>query len=265
MRILAVSDTPIHVIPYRNARPGGTVTAELPILSAEVDRLPSGVDAILATSDLQGREALPGIRLLGEVVAEECDRLAATGVLPAADRIGVVLAGDFYSDPMAGLRGSSGDVISVWGAFGGRFRWVAGVPGNHDELHEFETSGGGYAPANVHLLDGRDVMLGEMRIAGLGGIIGKPNKLHRRSEAEYRRAIHGLLKRQPEMLILHETPGIAEERLRGSAIVREGLDEAPGVLAVVGHCHWPTPLITLANGVQVLNVDSRLVILRGRK
>jgi hypothetical protein len=129
MRILSITQSPLHSIPYRTARPGGgQELADLPLLEAEVDALPEGVQAVLATADLQAREVLPGQRLLGEVLAAECIVLAGLGQLPPAEHMGVLLAGDFYTDLTATIRGSSGDVRSVWEAMAHRFRWVTGVP-----------------------------------------------------------------------------------------------------------------------------------------
>jgi hypothetical protein len=84
------------------------------------DRLNDKLDAIVATSDLQGIVPDPrtgDATLLGVAVAEALEELTFDDVLPPAGRIGVVLAGDLYSVPTADKRGGFGDVASVWHAF----------------------------------------------------------------------------------------------------------------------------------------------------
>ena len=257
--ILSIVSNPLHSIPYRNARPGGGQELNhLPVLEAEVDVLPEGLEAVLATADLQAREVVPGRRLLGEVLAAECVALAEIGRLPPPDRVGVLLAGDFYTDATAMVRGSSGDVRSVWETMSYDFGWVAGVPGNHDELGDLNQRTAG----NLHVLDNKEIRLGGLRIAGLGGIVGNPQRPHRRSEDDYCRDIHRLITIEPDVLVLHESPGVPEQRLRGSAVVRESIAFATKTLIVCGHSHWRVPFVDLPGGPQVLNVDSRCVVLR---
>ena len=259
MHIRSISPEPLHSIPYRSARSGGgQELRDLPILAAEVEGLPWGLEAVLAAADLQAREILPGQRLLGEVLAAECATLAELGQLPPLERTGVILAGDFYTDVTASVRGSTGDIRSVWEAMARHFAWVTGVPGNHDELGDL----GQRTAGNLRVLDGQEVRLSDLRIAGLGGIIGNPRRLHRRSEDEYRRELQQLITAQPDVLVLHESPGVPELRLRGSVTVRESLGSATHTLVICGHCHWASPLANLPSGLQALNVDSRCVVLR---
>ena len=83
--MLSITTEPILEIPFLNAGrgPGGFYVDRLPVLVAAVDRLPDGVDAIVATGDLQGRERFEESkggppRLLGEVLP----RWLSTDVLP---------------------------------------------------------------------------------------------------------------------------------------------------------------------------------------
>jgi hypothetical protein len=46
-------------------------------------------------------------------------------------------------------------------------------------------------------------------------------------------------------------------------VIREVLLRHPPTVVVCGHCHWPEPLATLANGTQIVNVDSRMIVLHG--
>jgi hypothetical protein len=58
MKIVSITTEPILEIPFLNAGKGvgGFNVDRLPVLVATVDRLPDGVNAIVATGDLQGRE-----------------------------------------------------------------------------------------------------------------------------------------------------------------------------------------------------------------
>jgi hypothetical protein len=44
--------------------------------------------------------------------------------------------------------------------------------------------------------------------------------------------------------------------------LRQVLESLPPALVVCGHDHWDSPLTTLDNGSQVLNVAGRVVVLR---
>ena len=55
---------------------------------------------------------------------------------------------------------------------------------------------------------------------------------------------------------------------RGNKAIREFLelvgevDDYPTPLVFCGHTYWDEPLVTMPGGVQVLNVDHRLFVLR---
>ena len=139
MRILSLQSTPLHEWSYLSAAPrGGSEARQLPLLSATVDTLPSELEALIALSDLQGvaPSALDegAAVLLGEVLADELAMLAEVGELPHPQHVGILLAGDLFSESSGSVRGASGDVRSVWLAFAERFRWVAGVAGNDDNF-----------------------------------------------------------------------------------------------------------------------------------
>ena len=50
---------------------------------------------------------------------------------------------------------------------------------------------------------------------------------------------------------------------RGSTAVTDALANESDPLVICGHVHWDDPLGTLPSGAQVLNVDSRAVLLTG--
>ena len=65
----------------------------------------------------------------------------------------------------------------------------------------------------------------------------------------------------PDILILHEGPNGPDAKLIGNQSIRAELATANELLVICGHSHWKVPMTTLFPGVQVLNVDSRVVVL----
>lgn len=270
MKIIQFEPVPFRILPYLNAgRGSGQFTKDpLPIHRAIVDRLPDDTDAIIVTADLQGREvfakgrphSFDGLRLLGETLPAELadDILRDIGEFDRR-RIGVFLAGDFYTVPALDKRGGSGDVTTVWEAFAEQFGWVVGVAGNHDTFGENRTKPR-RLPANAHYLDGEVVRIGGLTIAGLGGIIGNPQRIQRRTEDDYLQCLEELLLQEPEILISHDGPD-ASYGQTGNSNVRYVIDQLPPPLLIRGHSHWYDPFATLASGTQVLNVDARVVVL----
>jgi hypothetical protein len=197
------------------------------------------------------------------VAAAHLRRLCDRGDLPAANRLGVVLAGDFWAEPGCTRRGGMGKVGPVWSAFGGTSRWVVGVLGNHDQYeHERPSGEQSSTPSacRVALLDGDTVEMDGLRLGGVGGILGDSSRPRRKSESRFVELLEGVLRQQPDIVILHEPPEVPEGGCLGKPAVRDSLLRNPPTLLVCGHCHWPTPLQALPNGTQVCNVDSRLIV-----
>ncbi|GMT99890.1 metallophosphoesterase [Corallococcus caeni] len=267
MRILAVDDKPLHEWWYLNAAPrGGSRAERLPLLRGQVDALPGDLEAVIALSDLQGMapHALQdgAAALLGEVVADELAMMGEAGDLPPASRIGIVLAGDLFSNSTADERGASGDVRSVWSAFTRNFRWVVGVAGNHDTFGPARERERFFLEPGRELLDGGVVAPDGLTVGGVSYIIGRPDKLNRREQSAQLERIEAVLLQDPEVLVLHEGPDAPGTGLRGSAVIREAVEPWSRLLVICGHCHWEVPLVTLASGTQVLNVDARAVLLQ---
>ncbi|MEZ4452178.1 MAG: hypothetical protein R3B09_22120 [Nannocystaceae bacterium] len=265
MRIVDIDAEPLHTLEYLDAAPrGGTQLRALPIHRGRVHGLPSQLDALVITSDLQGRAQVREhggeSRLLGEALVEELADLADLEVIPPLDLCGAILAGDLYAAPGANKMGATGDVREVWRAFAAAFRWVAGVAGNHDLFGAPQEQARFGREPGIHLLDGQTVGLDDLRIAGVAGICGRPGKPNRRPPEDFEAAITALLHARPDLLVLHEGPdsGLG----RGNPRVR-ALVEDKRALVVCGHAHWHEPLAELAGGAQVLNVDARVVVLEG--
>lgn len=269
MRIVTIDTAPFDELAYRLVRQDRAVVWErLPLLFATVDEMPNGIDAIIATSDLQGRTAnhenRPG-RLLGEAVAEHCALLGLIGSLPPPDRTGIVLAGDFYSREHLDRRGGSGDVRDVWSAFARHFRWVAGVAGNHDGFSERGPSVPEFRrfveQPRTFFLDAVTVDLDGLRIAGISGVVGNSRKPFRRSEEQFVAEVDRLIAADPDLLIMHDGPEGGPEQ-RGWPAITRALERCHPTILIRGHAHWDLPLATLTNGSQVLNVDARVVVMR---
>jgi hypothetical protein len=195
---------------------------------------------------------------LGEAVVDWYDALAEAHRVPPPDNVGVVLAGDLYSDPLARKRGATGDVGPVWDAFAHRFAWVAGVAGNHDTFTS-RISRHVQRRGHVAVLDGDAVQYGDLRIGGVGGIIGKKGKINRRPLAAFTEAIHRATAEGVDILVLHDGPPGTSATQRGKAELADAFGRRPPLL-VSGHCHWPSPFAPHPEGMH-LNVDGRAVLL----
>lgn len=257
IEIVEVEGEPVGGLRYQNAaRGGGTETQRLVVERARVRGLPAGLDAIVATSDLQGVVLDPRTRgsvLLGVAVAELLEQLAFDGALPPTARTGVVLAGDLYSVPGADKRGGHGDVAPVWAAFAEHFAWVCGVAGNHDDV-------AGVARGDrVHLLDTDVAIVDGLRIGGVGLIAGNPDKKGRRDEDDQLERLDLVAVSGVDLLLCHEGPH-GDRDQRGHARIRAILEDHAVPLTVCGHDHWPRALARHARG-QILNVDARCVVL----
>jgi Icc-related predicted phosphoesterase len=231
-----------------------------------------GLDGLVLASDLQGRELLPptrrnpsspardfreGRRLLGEVAAEAVAGLSASGRLPAGDRLGVVLAGDFWAEPGCTLRGRSGDVRPVWEAFRRGRALVVGVRGNHDGF----VAQPGDAGAGLHLLEGARVSLDGLAFGGVGGLTGNPVKPRTRSEERFTELVRSVARPGIDVLVLHQGPEGDDDLSRGNRAIREVVAELRDVLVVFRHCYWRRAIQDVGEGRWLVNVDSRVLVL----
>lgn len=267
MRIKSFNSVPIRKIPFLNAGKGigSFYVDQLSVNMGQLASLPEDLDAIIATADLQGRERFEDsfgapLRLLGEMLPERLirDVLPDLGVSP--ERTIVILGGDFYTVPDLDRRGGTGDVTGVWQAFADSFKWIVGVPGNHDMFGSSQAPSRRIA-SNADYLDGESVVVDGLKIAGLGGIIGNPGKPHRKTDQDFTRHLEHVLFQEPDIVVLHDGPDGSEKGQRGSPVIRQTLECHAETLLIRGHAHWAQPLAQLANGSQVLNVDCRVAVL----
>ncbi len=232
---------------------------------AWVDQLPDGVAAIVVTSDLQGREHFKHqtgsqLRLLGEWLPQVLAESILPGLSLPTGRIGVFLAGDFYTVPARDKRGGSGDVTTVWQAFGEYFSWVVGVAGNHDTFRDHAKPPNFRKP--LHFLDKHSANVDGLTIAGISGIVGNPDKPWRKPEEEFEEYLFSLQSAEPDVILMHDGPGIPELGYRGSQRMLEAVSFLSKSLIIRGHAHWKQALAELPTGLQILNVDARVVVLR---
>jgi len=257
IEITEIEEAAVADLRYLNAsRRGGTEVCHLAIQRARVRGLPDALDAIVATSDLQGIVPDPRTRestLLGVAVAELIEELAFDGVLPPAQRTGVIMAGDMFSVPEANQRGGHGSVATVWEAFAGPFAWVAGVAGNHDDVSDVRRD------ERVVVLDTEDVTLDGLRIGGVGLIAGNPAKTGRRGEDDQLERIELVVSAGLDMLLLHEGPR-GDDGQPGHPLIRSLVERYRVPLTICGHVHWAEPVAHHTRG-QILNVDTRVVVL----
>jgi Icc-related predicted phosphoesterase len=90
--------------------------------------------------------------------------------------------------------------------------------------------------------------------------MGDPAKAAYKLEADFLTELSLVLEQSPDLLILHQGP-FGQHAQRGSALVQDTLLRKPPPLTVCGHVHWQNPLAQLTATSQILNVDSRLVLL----
>jgi len=270
MRILSIQTHPIFILPYKNVAPGSgrrgrpakVIDAELPLLTATLSQLPDSLDAIIATSDLQGRIIRNGEEyLLGEILPKKLFQFLVDH-RPEIDpnRVGIFLCGDLFATLTK--RGGLGDVRNVWYEFRKYFKWVAGVAGNHDQIGnnkaEFEAF---LKEPNIYFLDGHNKTLEGMEISGVSGIISTKRQPFRIPWDEYEAKLDEVAPYQPDVLLLHQTPSFPEERYIDSQWIREYLEEQPPTLIISGHKHWEVPLREISNGSQILNLEARAILL----
>lgn len=265
MRIISIENEPVGSIRFADAGRRGPELRWLPVLAGRADGLPGGVDGLVLAADLQGREecgrVVADARLLGEILPDRLGELLVERDLPLPHEMGAVLAGDLYTVPLLTKRGGTGDVMPVWSAWAAAFEWVTGVAGNHDLFgSQAEPPRGWMHHPRLHVLDGAVRQIGGVSFGGVPGSIGNSRRPNRFEEDDYVDRVRGVLDRSPDVLVLHDGPD-AGPAAPGSAAVRSALERGAPRLVVRGHCHWESPLATLANGTQVLNVDGRVVVL----
>lgn len=276
MKIVDLNPTPLMEIPCVNVAPGGGRVERrlIPVLHGRVSGLPPAVEGLILTADLQGfaEDALSAPIseriFLSHVIAKQLGQLLGRAGLPAAAKTIGLLCGDFYAIPELNKRGGLGDVEAFWRAFRAEVSTVVGVAGNHDRFNGRCTVEGAFDPAEkIYALDGDVVAVQGLTIGGVSGVLGLVSQRPwHHSPVTFLQKGKAVLRARPDILLLHEGPSLTLSHSKGSLIVRQLLGTAKQELLVAcGHRHWPEPLLELSPQVQVVNVDSRVLILSKAK
>lgn len=272
---IALNDlAPMEQFSYQVAAQGGRdakgnrVVNEqfLPIYLGSIkDSKIKDLEYIIVASDLQGNvlendeprllgEVLPDfLQLLFEIELEEVDR----------KKVGVCLCGDLYA--RLDKRGGLGDVKNVWRAFNEKFGFVVGVAGNHDDFGEPEEFKKFVQEEGIYYLHQQIKKVGNLKIGGISGIIGRPDKPFRNDESKYLKELKKLLLKQPDFILLHEGPNNIHPKLLGNDKIRAMIESSRKNIIFCGHNHWTCSLIEKENGTQILNADAKCFILKIEK
>lgn len=263
LHIDKIDSIPIESIQYYTI-PAGEIEAEvfsLPIYSGTMDNLPSAIEAIIVTSDLQGIVKTKDENLLlGEFLADNL-KIIFDLYFSEVDKkkVLVLLCGDLYTSLVK--RGDSGDPSEVWEKFSSAFGNVIGIAGNHDcfengskNLNDIE---------NICFLEKGIVKFKGLTIAGLSGIIGRSDKNFRMPEPEYLKALSELLVKDPDILITHLSPQIGS--FQGEPKMTSLLERYSTTILFCGHSHWETnqPVFS-KNGTEIINADAKVFILKNK-
>jgi len=271
LRILELNNEPITEILSETLGDGGKREFRtIEVLQGIVDYLPEEIDALVCTSDLQGMEVKKysdenkDRRLLGIAIANELKELTDCGLLPPKEKFGVIFCGDFHFEEDFSSRGGFGEVDEVWLAFKNISKWVVGVAGNHDKFSLNEN--GEYSISeekDIFLLDRKTQIIDGLNFSGISGLIGNSQKPWRTQEEQYLAALKSMLLKKPEVVLLHEPPKIGG--MKGNQKIGDVIVKSSQSLVICGHSFWENPLLNLDNGSQVLNVNSRVVILLNKQ
>ena len=252
LKIIDIKKDTFHEISFLSSGSKGIVReCILPFYKVHVEGLPKEIKAIVATSDIQGREDGEKNRLLGEVVAEELFRLQKKGNIPKIDL--AIIGGDLYDYPDCRKLGGTGDVTDVWNTFALIFGKVVGVLGNHDIVDH------GKLDSNVKILDASSIVSNGIRIGGVSGIIGRIDRNQRKEKAQYLKALKDVSKDRNDIVVLHQGPDSPESGQIGEPLIREWLERNNIGIVIFGHRFWSNPFVAIGNN-QVLNVGCRVFV-----
>ncbi len=232
----------------------------LPIYSAEYENVNTDIDLLIIASDLQGIAEESGRKyLLGEKLPSFLKTLIEIE-LPKCKKVGVLLCGDLYTS--LEKRGSSGDVRKVWEEFHNHFDWVVGVAGNHDTFGSETEKEQFKSQKNIHLLHKEKIELDGIKIGGISGIIGRADKTNRVDESDFLNGLTKLSKKELDFILIHETPDFPKNNEIGNSKIREHIEKLNSTRICCGHCYWDNSLANFDNKTQVLNVDSKVILMK---
>jgi len=246
----------------------------LPITSAAVSGLPDPLDALILTAGLHGIRGIPEsvpACPVGIAAAIWLDSMSSAGTLPPGNRTGVVLAGGFWPTSGEAHGDDAGGTISVWRAFRKCSKWVVGVAGDGDLLDPLGTGPQSHtAGKGLFLLDGDSIDVDALTIGGFGAGTSRTDRslesddCIEASRLHHIQALETLSSAGLDILVLPWAPPTDSAGRSRSPELRRCLEDLPPTVVVSGLPLWDSPLTTLQNGTQVLNVTNRVVALRRR-
>lgn len=71
----------------------------------------------------------------------------------------------------------------------------------------------------------------------MSGIIGDPAKPNRHTEEDFAARLEDVCRRRPDIVVLHESPGIPEEGLARKPFITDVLARAGPTLVACGHAY----------------------------
>jgi Icc-related predicted phosphoesterase len=232
----------------------------LPIYLGEYKSDNKDVDLLIIASDLQGIAEENGHQyLLGEKLPSFLRTLIDIE-FPDCKKIGVLLCGDLYTS--LDKRGTSGDVRNVWIEFNKQFDWVVGVAGNHDTFGNKFKEENFKSKNNIHLLHKEQIEISGLKIGGISGIIGRADKTNRVDESDFLNSLTKLSKQKLDFILIHETPDFPKFNQIGNSKIREHIEKLNKNRIFCGHCYWDNSLANFDNGSQVLNIDSKVILMK---
>lgn len=224
-----------------------------------------GIDYLIVASDLQGNVLHDDeTKLLGEVLPEFLQLLFEIefdGI--NRDKVGVFLCGDLFA--RLDKRGGLGDVKNVWREFNKYFGFVVGVAGNHDDFGQLEEFEKFKHEKGIYYLHNQIVKIENFKVGGISGIIGRPDKPFRNEEEKHLKELKKLLLKQPHFILLHEGPNNKNPELHGNDNIRILIEKSQKNTIFCGHNHWNHSIVSKENGTQIINVDSKCIILKIEK
>jgi len=271
MKITLNEIEPIESFPYLEVGTGQSNSGnpiilhkELPIYLGEFENEKSNLDFLIICSDLQGAIEKDGeYKLIGEELPEYLKFLIEIELTENENpKIGVILCGDLFTN--LDKRGSSGDVREVWMKFKNHFNWVVGVAGNHDRFGSNQEKEDFESTENIYLLHKEVKEIDNLKIGGISGIIGRGDKINRVDEKEYLDYLKKLLNKELHFVLLHETPDFPDLEFIGNPKIREVIEKEGKSNICCGHCYWERTLVEFENKSFVMNVDSKVVILKNK-
>ena len=253
MKITKIDNNPFHSMPYRSSGRNEIRYNRLPFYFAYTNSLPKGVNSIVVTSDLQGRDIKDSDKLLGESFIDEITILEELNIIPQSPII--LSCGDLYDRPELNKLGATGDVTPVLNRFSSHFSNVIAVHGNHDIINKNELH------SEVIVLDGNVVNKLGIRVSGVCGITGKPKKNQRKTKEDFLNTLKKACNHNSDIIMLHQSPkGTLSDQI-GNEETADLLSKMGSSLIVSGHCYWENSLTTIGKN-QVLNTDSKVYVIR---